>query len=49
MLTGQENRERCVTPVSNLTYWVTAESAVFTVVAEKKAALHRDILFDVLS
>jgi hypothetical protein len=49
MLTGQENRERYVTPVSNLTYWVTAESAVFTVVAEKKAALHCDILFDVLS
>lgn len=35
--------------VSNLTYWVKAESVVFTVVAEEKAALHRDVLFDVLS
>jgi len=49
LLTGQENRERNVTTDSNLTYWVKPDIVVFIVVAGEKAALHRDVPFDVLN
>jgi len=45
----QDRRKRNVTTVSNLTYWVKAESAVFSVVAEEKVTLHCDVPFDLLS
>ena len=49
MLTGEENTERDATPVSNLTFWVKDVSVIVTLAAEKKATLHCDVPFDVLS